>query len=292
MQKKKRNILGRAIRKARFLSGYLRSHVSGQINKDKYRDLRCFLVFVGYPRSGHTLVASLLDAHPNIMISIEWGALSHLRMGYGKNAILYAVEKHSRLFTDKLRNVWTGYSYRVENQWQGRSGRIEVIGDKLAGQTSKILKEYPDLLDRLHKEMGLEIKIIHVIRNPFDTITTIAHRALEKGSVPGDEPDLSRFSQQYFERVEVVQSLRKQAVYSMFDVYHEDFIRDPKQKLSDMLDYIGIGFDDSYLTSCSEVVYESPHQSRKKYHWPEDIKELVQSQIARYDFLNRYTFND
>ena len=40
-----------------------------------FNNLHTFVQFVGYPRSGHTLVAMLLDAHPNIVISNEYNIL-------------------------------------------------------------------------------------------------------------------------------------------------------------------------------------------------------------------------
>jgi hypothetical protein len=292
MQRSEMNIMSRALRKGKFLAGYLRSYLMGGICKARYRDLKCFLIFVGYPRSGHTLIAALLDAHPSIMVSIEWGALSHLRMGYRKNGMLYAVEKHSRLFTQKLSNVWTGYSYRVEGQWQGRSDRVLVMGDKLAGQTSKILRECPELLDELKKLVEVEIKIVHVIRNPFDTITTIAYRALEKSTDPLAEPDLPGFSEKYFERAGVVNDLKMKGGYPIFDLYHEDFIRDPGGKLAELLEFLGLDYDEKYLSSCSGIVYPSPHKRRKDYYWPDELKNAVQEQINKYDFLSRYNFDD
>jgi hypothetical protein len=292
MQRSEMNIISRALRKSKFLAGYLRSHLLGEIYKARYRDLKCFLIFVGYPRSGHTLIAALLDAHPNIMVSIEWAALSHLRMGYRKNGMLYAIEKHSRLFTEKLSNVWTGYAYRVEGQWQGRSDKILVMGDKLAGQTSKILREDPELLDELKQLVGIEIKIIHVIRNPFDTISTIAYRSLEKRPENILDPDLTEFSEKYFERVEVVNALKTKGDYPMFDLYHEDFIRDPGGKLAELTGFLGLGHDEKYLRSCSGIVYTSPNQRRKEYNWPDDLKNAVQEQINKYDFLSRYNFDN
>jgi hypothetical protein len=285
------DLLNRSRRKARFLGGYLKSHLLGSIYRERYRSLRSFLIFVGYPRSGHTLVAALLDAHPNIVISIEWGALSHLRMGYRRYGMLYAIEKHSRLFTEKLANRWTGYSYRVEGQWQGKYDEIFIMGDKLAGQTSKMLMVQPELLHELKSILGIELKIIHVIRNPFDTISAMAYRSVEKKAGSVSAADLSEFSRSYFERVELVISLKKYGEYEIFDLYHEDLILDPRQNLVELLEFIGIGYDESYLQSCSEIVYGSPHRRRAEFSWPDALKEEVQKQMDNYDFLSRYDFD-
>jgi len=48
-----------------------------------YDSIESFLFFTGYPRSGHTLIASLINAHPNVMISNEINILPKI-FGYAK----------------------------------------------------------------------------------------------------------------------------------------------------------------------------------------------------------------
>lgn len=36
-----------------------------------FASVRTFVLFVGYPRSGHSLIGSIMDAHPNIIIAHE-----------------------------------------------------------------------------------------------------------------------------------------------------------------------------------------------------------------------------
>ena len=285
------DLLARSQRKARFLAGFMKSHLLGAIYRRRYRSLRNFLIFAGYPRSGHTLVAAMLDAHPNIVVSIEWGALSHLRMGYRKYGMLYAIERHSRLFTEKLANRWTGYSYRVDRQWQGKHAEIHTMGDKLAGQTSKILKDHPELLGELTRIMGLELKIIHVIRNPYDTISAMAYRSAERRGGKVSSADLAEFSQAYFERVELVSTLRHRSGYDILDLYHEDLIMEPEKVLAQMLDFLEAGYEEDYLKNCSEIVYDSPHRRRSELSWPGGLKIEIQNRMGRYDFLSRYDFD-
>ncbi|HEC43785.1 MAG TPA: sulfotransferase [Bacteroides sp.] len=285
------NILKRANRKVRYLWNQLKSTVFGFFFRYRYKEIKSFLVFVGYPRSGHTLIAALLDAHPNIVMSIEWAALSHLKMGYRKNAILYSIEKYSKLFTVKHDNIWTNYSYKVKNQSQGKSDRIQIIGDKLGGKTSKILMNSPDLLDKLKTELGIDIKIIHVVRNPFDTISTMAKRSLEENTSTSKEPDLQGFSSRYFQRTEVVERLKKEAKYTMYDLYHEEFIDNPQHELKKLLVYLDLTWDEEYLLSCSKIVYKSPHKSRNHYAWPKELKKETQNRINQIQFLSRYKFD-
>lgn len=52
------------------LRSYPTLYVSSAVKSRRYRDdlapVRTFIMFVGHPRSGHSLVGSLLDAHPNV----------------------------------------------------------------------------------------------------------------------------------------------------------------------------------------------------------------------------------
>ena len=54
-------------------------------------------MFIGYPRSGHSLIGVLLDAHPNTIISHELGALKYLHTGFSKGQIYHLLLEKSRL---------------------------------------------------------------------------------------------------------------------------------------------------------------------------------------------------
>ncbi len=57
-----------------------------------------YCMFIGYPRSGHSLIGSLLDAHPNIIISHELNVLKKLYMGWKEQRIYTEI----RLFLREL----------------------------------------------------------------------------------------------------------------------------------------------------------------------------------------------
>ena len=287
-------IIKRIYRKSRFIFSYLRSLLIGNFRQKRYSGIESFILFVGYPRSGHTLVAALLDAHPEIVMSMEWAVLSHLRMGYRKNQIFYSIERHSRLFTRKLKNIWTGYSYKVHGMWQGKYRTIRLIGDKLAGQTSLILKADPELVDKLQQETDCTVKIIHVIRNPYDTITTMARRAFEKSGIKGDMnadflvPSIDK----YFDRANVVQKYKDAGKFKILDLHHEDLINDSGSGLSGLLDFLEAGIPENYISRCSEAIYKEPHKSRLEFDWSDDLKLRVMGNLRDYKFLQNYRFED
>lgn len=55
---------------------------------------------------------------------------------------------------------------------------MQVIGDKKAAQASRLLLEtgVMESLMELEKKLGVPLKFIHVMRNPFDNIATMTLR--------------------------------------------------------------------------------------------------------------------
>ena len=167
-----------------------------QLNLD---ELKTFCCFVGHGRSGGTLVGALLNAHPNIVMSNELNALRRLRTG------LTAAQLYRVIYLVSARQVRRGskggggYSYGVPGQWQGRHRELTIIGDRKAGATAYEIVCNPDTLVTLERKVGLDKKFVHVIRNPFDTITTTYLKTLAKAEESVGE-HLSREIRNYFAR--------------------------------------------------------------------------------------------
>ncbi len=89
-------------------------------------------MFVGHPRSGHSLIGALLDAHPEIVIAHEFNALRFIQSDCDRNQLFIKLLLRSRKFT-KTGRRWNGYKYTVPNQWHGCYRKLKVIGDKKGG---------------------------------------------------------------------------------------------------------------------------------------------------------------
>ena len=95
-----------------------------------YDGIQTFVLFIGYGRSGHSLVAAILDAHPKIVIAHEFDVLR--KWNYykndtwnGKSKLFFDLHSNSRAHAmfgkrAQFRSVsQTGYAYHVAGQWQG-----------------------------------------------------------------------------------------------------------------------------------------------------------------------------
>ena len=138
-------------------------------------------VFLGHSRSGHSIVGALLDAHPQIAVSDELDALALVSAGFRRDQVLYLsilVARHqASRQRQKLGRGGRTYSYHVPGQHQGRFDELRVVGDSRAGWSTRRLFDDPTLLHRLEELMRPSVvKFIHVVRNPFDNISTMMIR--------------------------------------------------------------------------------------------------------------------
>jgi hypothetical protein len=134
-------------------------------------------MFIGYAHSGHSVVGAILDAHPNMIIANELHALPKFkRYKYDKNKIFKLIMDNSRKSASNQDRTNTGYNYYIPNLYQGKFENLEVIGDKKGGASSVYNLKHPEVLENLIKIFGTSLKLIHVVRNPYDNISAYAFR--------------------------------------------------------------------------------------------------------------------
>lgn len=105
-----------------------------------YDKVKIFLLFIGYNRSRHTLLSSLLDAHPNVIIANDFDILNEWienpllaqRHKYYIYELLLAKSRYDVMSGVRSRLVGdepVQYHYNVMGQWQGQYNKtIQVSG--------------------------------------------------------------------------------------------------------------------------------------------------------------------
>jgi hypothetical protein len=248
-----------------------------------FGSVETFCLFVGYPRSGHSLVGALLDAHPEAMIAHELHVLRYVKYGFSRRQIFSMLVEASRRDAERGRSA-TGYSYRVPRQWQGRARTLRVVGDKRGGTTIRKLRARPWLLPWIERRIGLPIRWIHVARNPFDNVATI-HRRGGRG--------LEDAARHYFGMVDGVQWLRTQVPEgAILDVHHEAVLADPETELARLCRFLGLEPEPGYLADCASVVWRDAHRTRHDVDWAPALRESVAKRSADVPFLAGYRFDE
>jgi hypothetical protein len=275
-------MLKKAYRKLRLAKQYITSLVKSPSYVEDFKDIEIFCIFIGYPRSGHSLIGSLLDANPDIIFSNEINALRYVKYHFSRQQIFYLILENSHDFSKKGR-AHTGYSYKVNNQWQGRYRKIRVIGDKRGSGSIKRLYYQPKLYKRMHEIIGVRIKFIHIVRNPFDNISTIYLRGRNK--------NFQQSIDYYFFLSDEVLKLKERVPEDdLIEMRHETFIHEPLTSLKKLTDFLGVDADQDYLNDCSKIIFKNPKNTRQNAPWTEKLTETVQKRMKHYPFLSGYSF--
>ena len=156
-----------------------------KLSSELMEGVKKFVFFVGYPRSGHSIIGSILDAHPHVVIANEFFMFnrfySHLERAPEKtwtaNLMNKLYQKSVNDASQVRASAKKGYTLNIDGLWQGNFDRhIEVIGDKSGGRTTEnYLQDKVDFkkkYQKLKNKLSMPIRIIHGLRNPFDMIAT------------------------------------------------------------------------------------------------------------------------
>lgn len=238
-----------------------------------------FVGFIGNSRSGHSLVGSLIDAHPDAEVAHELHALKHLAAGAGFAAVVRALRQNARIFQVMGRS-YTGYDYVVPGQWQGACRRLAVVGDKKGNGSARLLRRDPGALARVLARVPVPLTFVHVIRNPYDNIAT---KALRTGRT------LESASAIYFANAAKIAELKDHPRVAVHDVHLETLIAQPRPTLRALAAALALDPDvPGYLDACAEILFTSPARSRDKVSWPTGLIADIDARLAGLPFLSGY----
>jgi hypothetical protein len=254
-----------------------------------YSDLRAFCLFVGYPKSGHSLVGALLDAHPDMVIARAMNALALVAVdGMPRDEAFALLLENSR--EEALRGrKQNRYRYTVEGQWQGRVRTLRVLGDKFSDRTSKRIARTPDALAVLRREVGVPLCLLHVVRNPFDMVARIAKSKIREGS---DEERRARATAYIGRLAEINDGVIAAGEHPVLTVRQESVIEGPERELGRMCEFLGVDTEAGYLDACAAIVFPSPQRTRDLLDWSPAQIAAVEQVIDRHSFFDGYAFAD
>ena len=99
-----------------------------------YDGVETFVMFIGYPRSSHSLVGAILDAHPEIIIPHQYDVIKYWnkyrpsttrKTKMSKYHLFYNLHQLSReqavfgIRSKYPKGKMEGYNYNVPGSWQG-----------------------------------------------------------------------------------------------------------------------------------------------------------------------------
>jgi hypothetical protein len=276
------------VRRLRIARRFVTSLYRSRGDRALFREVRTYCMFIGHARSGHSIVGALLDAHPEAIVADEVDALQYVAAGFSRDQIFHLLLARSRRQAVKGRTKGgrdgKTYSYHVPGQWQGQFTQLRVMGDSKAGVSTQRLADNPELLPRLHVTLqGVRPRVIHVVRNPYDNISTMMLR----GGRTFDDA-IGR----YLANCETIRQLRRKLGNDLLTVRQENLIARPGPFLEEVCGFLGLSTSEEYRAACASILFRAPARSRGKVEWTPELIAQVQEATDRFDFLHGYTYKE
>lgn len=283
----------------------------------KTESLPMFFI-LGRPRSGTTLLASLFDAHPNVILPFECPLIINI---YTKYANIKNWDKKTllKLYSDVLNqrkfDTWMIDLEKLKSDillCEGKNSfetiikviysnfksffdktEIKIIGDK-----NPVYSIYPEKLIKLFPDA----KFIHLTRDYRDNILSIK-------KVDFEAPITSLLAFRWKFATKRILNVIKQYPDSFYTVKYEDLVVDPPKVLKDLCEFINIDYDESVLDFHKKKeelfkLYDKEHIEKyhssllrpisadKIYAWKTKISDkelkIADSVVGKYAELSGY----
>ncbi len=292
--------------------------------------VKLFVLFIGYFRSGHSIVGSLLDAHPNVVIAHEFNTFRWLSQVQQQNLGQIPREKikeqlFNKLYGNTFNNTFKngkrsendkGYNLTIHNSWQGRyNKRIDVIGDKNGGGMSKLYKDDSDTFNFAYKTLqqvsSTPVYFIHCVRNPFDIISTmmlyrVQRLSKQKDLVPSlrdsgqteqlykDDNEFPKAVDMFFSFADSVAKISQSMIVGnsrLLEIHNHELVSNPTETVLKLCHFLSIDCTNDYIQSCADKVFPKLSKSRFNVDWSEDMKKTVQHRLEHYPFFKQYSYD-
>ena len=277
--------------------------------------VKTFVFFLGHGRSGHSIVGSLMDSHPNMVIASEVDVFTRLSDGSLppiKSEIfnaLWANAKEDIMYGLRAKSTdGKGYNLFVDGLYEGRyMDHIDVIGDKKGGITTKLLATEPDKWSHVYdvlRSLNVTIKVIFVIRNPYDNIGTSLFYGLDSpvhlnkfGGVKESNntynfssSTIQKIIDRYFLYHQTIADAKKKYHLNIIEIHVKDLISDPRGTLLNICNSLGVTCSDNYLDICSSKIFKTESRTRHLIRWSDEQLTMIQQNIEKYKCLKGYNF--
>ena len=274
-------------------------------------NIKTYVFFLGHAHSGHSIVGSLMDGHPHMVISHEadvFTKLSKRTLRPTKQDIFNTVWNNTMqtiINGHRAKHV-KGYDLLVDGLYQGKYvDHIDVIGDKKGGSTANLLLTHPKKWSGAYnilKSLNVPLKVIQVYRNPYDIIATtilLEHNFkqtfanMKQSNITRKvSPSVMDFQiKNYFLQHNAIVNAKKKYNLGLIEIHGKDLISDPRGTLLKLCHHLGVNCSNNYLEICSNKIFKTESRTRRLIKWTDGQLKTIQQNIDKYNNLKGYSFD-
>jgi len=234
-----------------------------------------FLI-IGAGRSGSSLMAGILDFHPEIEVGMEFFSIDCLM---GRKFRTRNTKKLAHERTDAFLFACARVAQRKSKKiWGNKMTTEQLYGLE---HHNKINTESVNVFDLFFKKMG-NLKIIHILRDGRANVYSKMKRA---------ELPLKQACDRWKYAVSVYKYLQNNCEHCFF-LRYEDLIRDPSGQLHQLCKFIGIPFRQEMLQGTMNKKMLPEYRScgfniskLDTSHIPNEIEKEIYSELKYCEYL-------
>ena len=170
---------------------------------------------------------------------------------------------------------------------------------------------------QLQKTVGIPIKVIHCVRNPYDMVSTnilymMGHTLHDiTGFVESFKSNMSELKEEEFREARfdderllrrgldaiegqaraVTKIIELVGADNVLELHNSELVNRPKSLLRKLCAFLQVDCSAEYLKACSEKVYKSVSRSRDMVVWRDTLQSRLEGLIETYPFFHGYTFS-
>ena len=225
-----------------------------KVNEKEYIQSPECIFIVGMPRSGSTLLESILSMNNNVN-------------DLGENNIL----EDTFIYLKKINKI----NHLAELYWK----KSRTYNDESNIITNKWLYNY--LYTGIIASQIPNSKIIHCFRNPLDNILSIYRTHFAKGNEYASS--LIDCAEVYLNQEKVMKQYKKRYRSKIYDLNYDLLVTNKNQEIKSLINWLGWEWDDTYLSphlnprsisTASSVQVRSPISSKSVGGWTNYRKML------------------
>ena len=251
---------------------------SGANAVERLTNLHGMVLVVGNARSGSTLLGAVLDGHPNVVVANETTASATFWRGFDRERILAEILDNSEA-NAAIDRPSEGYAYQVGLPPSQKTD-LRVVGDKIWNPATLLLHGDHGLIPSLEERLGVPVLIIHAMRNPFDTISTMHRRS---------GASVANRTRWYFMHCEAAVAIGERVASDRFlACHHEDLLAAPGPEIDRLCRFLGVPADAGHIDAVADKLFSTPRSTRHSVTWQPAEIAAVHAGIARFPCLARY----
>ncbi len=231
---------------------------------------------IGFPRSGTTLLDTILRSHPEIDVVEEKPLINSVEQVI-KSKFKYSLDELHKLNKKDLEILRNHYLEILKNNCENKNAKILI--DKFPFQTVCL-----PLINLLFPNS----KIIFTHRNPYDTVLSCFQQAFEPNNAMSNFRSIESASLIYDLTMGIWLDYKKNLKMNFITSKYEDLIVDFDKHILKILDFLNISWDENIKN------YRNTAHKRGKINTPSSsqvVQPLYKSSIEKWKNYEKYFKN-